>query len=503
MTGGYRLKKIKIKNTKNIGYLEFSIPEEHGVYLLVGANGAGKTTALVCLDRICNKNAFARGFSASRSFGAVDQYSDASISYEIDSPAMCLLFRKKSARWAVAPKGKSGLLSNFGFSTSVFVRADSNRINISDQEIKAGTFEPADAAVKAALNLLFETTKYNQLRRLRNSNGRGRPATYFYVIQESSGKYYSEKRFSAGELALLRLVEQLSSVEDNALILLDEAEMALHPRIQKRLLDYLKRIADEKHLSIFISTHSITMIKATKKNNILLLDKSPEHLNHYTIETPCYPSKAIGSVDYMDNIIYDAVFFVEDDMARVLLKKMLKICCECDRRFTTVTNCIVPVGGYEQTAQLAINTKRQLLGQSCVRAIWDHDVFSEVVPTNALISKLYNDNRSMIFDLGCTPEVWIIGKLENLDGGVVRALRERFHYEVSTILYSSEYCACNSPKPRKLAKQKLDVVISQFSGASGDSAEIVLDAFSQIIIEKAYTVNEIRGIVAPMLAHIE
>ena len=68
------MRKITIDNTKNIHHLEFVLPERSGVYLLVGANGTGKTTLLVCLDRICNPYGFARGFSASKSFGEVDQY---------------------------------------------------------------------------------------------------------------------------------------------------------------------------------------------------------------------------------------------------------------------------------------------------------------------------------------------------------------------------------------------------------------------------------------------
>ena len=48
------MRKITIENTKSIRHLEFKIPEQKGVYLLVGANGAGKTTRLVCLDRICS-----------------------------------------------------------------------------------------------------------------------------------------------------------------------------------------------------------------------------------------------------------------------------------------------------------------------------------------------------------------------------------------------------------------------------------------------------------------
>ena len=495
------MRKITIENTKSIRHLEFLIPDQKGVYLLVGANGAGKTTLLVCLDRICNSNGFARGFSASKNFGAVDQYSNATIKYEMDNPAISLLFRKKTARWAVAPKGASGALNSFGFSSSVFVKADSNRISISEAEIRAGVFEAADTGIKNALNGLFETTKYNRLKRLRNANGRGRPATYFYVIQESVNSYYSEKRFSTGELALLRLVEKLSNVEENALVLLDEAELALHPRIQRKLLDYLKRIAEEKQLTIFISTHSITMIKSTDKHHIILLEDRGQ--GRFNVVNPCYPAKAIGCVDFAENIIYDAVFFVEDEMARLLLKKMIKRCCEADQRFHTVTNCIIPVGGYEQTAQLAINTQRQLLGRSFVCAVWDADVFEETIPSTQRIRDLYEANRNIIFNLGCTPEVWMIEKIESMAPEVVNSLRDRFHYEVGTIVSSDEYRQCNSPKPRKLAKQKMDVVVEQFSAACGDSQEVVREAFADILIDNAYNIGAIRSVVAPMLARIQ
>jgi len=91
------MKKITIKKTKNIKNLEFVFPQSKGVYLIVGPNGVGKTTLLVCIDRICNKNAFARGFSASRSFGEVDQYAEAEITYDTDNPPTSLKFRKKVA----------------------------------------------------------------------------------------------------------------------------------------------------------------------------------------------------------------------------------------------------------------------------------------------------------------------------------------------------------------------------------------------------------------------
>lgn len=251
-------------------------------------------------------------------------------------------------------------------------------------------------------------------------------------------------------------------------------------------------------ITIFISTHSVTMIKSADKNHIISIEETEN--GKYDAVCPCYPAKAIGNVDFIDNVIYDAVFFVEDDMARTLLKRMIQTCCEEDNRFKTITNCIVPVGGYKQTAELAINTKSQLLNRSVVCAVWDADVFTETIPNDEEIARLYNENRRFIFNLGCTPEVWMIEKLERMDVNIVNRIRTKFHTEPSIIVNSNEYRSCNSPKPRKRAKQKMDVVLEKLSVACGEPKEVVLNEFADILVSNAYTVGQIKAIVAPMLA---
>lgn len=242
----------------------------------------------------------------------------------------------------------------------------------------------------------------------------------------------------------------------------------------------------------------LLMIKSADKSHIISIEETDSE--NYKAVCPCYPAKAIGNVDFINNIIYDAVFFVEDDMARTLLKRMIQICCESDNRFKTITNCIVPVGGYKQTAELAINTKKQLLNRSQVCAVWDADVFTEAIPNNADVAQFYNDNQRIIFNLGCTPELWMIDKLERMDANIVSRLRERFHTEPSLLVRSDRYLSGNSPKPRKKAKQKMDVVLEELSAACGDSKEVVLNEFADILVTRAYTVGQIKAIVAPMLA---
>ena len=365
------MRKITINNAKGIKYMEFNFPIANDVYLLVGANGAGKTTLLVCMDRVCNSLAFATGFTNTSSWDKVDQYKNSSIQYDVDNTSV--MFRKRVARWAPTPKNGSGeLLKRFGFSESVFIRADSKRIDVKPDDLRAGNLEAADRSVKLVLNELFETEKYGRLMRLKNPNGRGRQATYFYVIKEGN-MYYSEKRFSTGELALVRLVERIESVNDNALILLDEAELALHPRVQVNLLNYLKKRAQEKNLCVFVSTHSPTMIKAVNKENIYLLKQNVD--GTINVVSPCYPATAIGDIDFENSTTFDYIFFVEDEMARDVLRNLRNRYIGLEPRFATALCAYIPVGGFAQTAQMAVNTQRRVFAQSKVFAIVDDDAF--------------------------------------------------------------------------------------------------------------------------------
>ena len=193
-------------------------------------------------------------------------------------------------------------------SSSAFIKADAQRIAVKQEDLKPGNMTTVDRNVKDALNTIFETDKYERLMRLKNTGGRGRNAVFFYVVREGSGpsiKYYSEKRFSTGELAMIRLVEKVEKVENGSMILLDEAELALHPRVQVKLLEYLRNKAEQKNLWIFISTHSPTMLKETDKEHIILLKRDDDRT---TVVTPCYPAQAIGEVDFACSNIFDYIF---------------------------------------------------------------------------------------------------------------------------------------------------------------------------------------------------
>jgi len=462
------MKKVVLENLKDIKSMEFELPQENDVYLLVGKNGSGKSTLLVCLHRICNSYAFSDNFKVSR-IASIDQYKGASIKFIVDD--LAIVYRKYRARWSASPRSNvQKVLKSFGFSESIFLKADSRRIEAKQADIEEGYFVDVDNNIKNTLNVIFETKKYDKLRHLCIGNGKGRPLTYFYTI-DNGDEQYSEKRFSSGELAIVKLVARLSKTSDNALVLLDEAEMALHPKIQINLLNYLKEQSEEKNLTIIIATHSPTLINNTNREKIILLEpKADETLVH----DKCYPARAIGAIDHMLHSGFDYLFFVEDGMAKRVLNEMIKIYLEMKPEHSKAIRAIIPVGGYRETAKLAESTKKQIFHKVKVFAVLDTDAFEE---------KNGVKESDIVKDLGIIPEVYLIKELETNREIFAEEIRNKYHCEVEGLISSNNYNKCKSPNPSTVVKHKFKVLVEYLAGASGKHEETVTDKIIEMVIE--------------------
>ena len=83
--------------------------------------------------------------------------------------------------------------------------------------------------------------------------------------------------------------------------------MAIHPSAQIRLIDCLNDIAREKGLTIIISTHSASIIRA-QKDVIFLETYSNGRINCIY---HCPPAKAIGAIGMREDTNPDIISLVE------------------------------------------------------------------------------------------------------------------------------------------------------------------------------------------------
>ncbi|MEX0981057.1 MAG: ATP-binding protein [Bacteroidales bacterium] len=139
------------------------------------------------------------------------------------------------------------------------------------------------------------------------------------VVFETDHAKYSEAFAGSGEMAAVRLVQEVFSAEDYSLIILDEPEVSLHPGAQHRLrLFLLEQIKKKKH-QVVLSTHSPVLVEGLPNEAVkvftqnpatgkfrVLSDLTPQE-SFYHIEVPNPNKKTIIVEDELAKSIVEAV----------------------------------------------------------------------------------------------------------------------------------------------------------------------------------------------------
>ena len=143
----------------------------------------------------------------------------------------------------------------------------------------------------------------------------------FAIKYKTSGLAYSEAFAGSGETAVVKLVNDILSVEDYSLIILDEPETSLHPAAQKKLIQFLLKKIKIKKLQVVISSHSPDMIEGMPKEAIKILYENPKS-NKVNIIENVLPESAFLHLGH--SIPNKKMLIVEDDLAKVILQKTLE-----------------------------------------------------------------------------------------------------------------------------------------------------------------------------------
>jgi AAA domain, putative AbiEii toxin, Type IV TA system len=364
--------KLTVRKLKNIDQLEFEIPEP-GAYLLTGSNGVGKTSLLTCLSRLRNSGAFQRGFRSSF-HASLDSHRGASVQYEINGDSVTYTYIEE--RWAPLPRRKGRLLADCGYPDVIFIAADADRVEPKKEEFSPRSVRLTEQRLRDAMNAIFSTDRFNELCYINLHRG-GRNRAYV-IRQMRPGKntmYFSERNFSLGELCVLKLLLSLNDIANNSLVLIDELELAIHPRAQIKLFQHLAGFSVEKNLTIVFSTHSVTLIKSTQREKVLFLQNNDGIV---TCIKGCYPTFALGQITSGEELAPDCVVYVEDDSAKKCVESMLQLYRrEMTTQVAQPTVVVVPLGGFRQILEFLDKAPQLLPTSTKVRALLDEDVKTE------------------------------------------------------------------------------------------------------------------------------
>lgn len=474
---------IAICNLRNIQRLRFSIPDR-GVWLLTGANGAGKTSLLACIRRLGNRNAFPVHFPSSLRSDRLDNHATGTVTYEVNGSEVEYAYRGE--RWTPRPRSASHLFDSFGYPSVTYIGATADRITPRPEDFDTRHVKTVDKQIIAAANQIFQTEKFSNLRSINLSRGVGNDA-FVLALGTSPQTYHSEKHFSLGELCVLKLLRLLKNVANNSMIIVDELEMALHPRAQVELLRYLEGQAKAKSLTVIFSTHSVTLLKTIDHSRIIYLEKQDD--GEIKPIVGCFPTYAIGNIASDEEALPDIMLYVEDLFARDFLNSFYELFV--NEKYTDPTlrpsAKIVPVGGFNEVIGFLDRNRSVLPASVKQMAVLDRDVSDEVISAwkksnnhNKLAK--YDELRRQIAFLPFTPEVGLLELADGNPAAFEQKLRDRFGdnmLHVRSIL--SKYNATlQGAAQRKAAKVVVEELIQYLKTRTQGTDEVIREKLSGV-----------------------
>lgn len=484
--------RIKIRGLRNVTSLDFDLPER-GVWLLTASNGGGKTSLLACIRRIGHSNAFQLHFPASLQSDRLDNHLEGSITYEVDGEEVEYAYRGE--RWTPRPRANSVVLDEFGYPEVTYIGATADRITPRPDDFDPSRVRAVPQEIIRAANEIFETDKFNNLRKINLARGTGNDA-FVMSLGGTPQKYHSERHFSLGELCILKLLKLLRDVRSRSLILIDELEMALHPRAQVRLLRYLEQQARNKRLCVIFSTHSVTLLKSIDRRRIIYLEN--DGAGNIEPVVGCFPTYAIGNISSDEEVVPDAIYYVEDDFGRDAARAFFAR--YADEEFedpnARPTVRFSPIGGFVQTVKFLGESRASLPDHCRQHALLDADVSEET-----LQQWRRNDNHRMLADfqdlqghihfLPWTPENGIVEHALADINEFERALRRKFNDNLIRIRDTIQQFddAAQGPQRRASAKSACSALIDYISDRVNRPRERVQEEVAETFALSAWDEN--------------
>ncbi|MDF9892915.1 UNVERIFIED_ORG: ABC-type multidrug transport system ATPase subunit [Pseudomonas vranovensis] len=126
--------------------------------------------------------------------------------------------------------------------------------------------------------------------------------------------------YPSGWKACAAILHWLNHVQDNSICLLEEPEVHIHPRLQRRMFERVLQIAEEKALQLVISTHSAALINAAISSDVNIFQALGQKIVEANI------TQALDRLGYQaaDLLQANCVIWVEGPSDRMYLGSVRK-----------------------------------------------------------------------------------------------------------------------------------------------------------------------------------
>ena len=130
---------------------------------------------------------------------------------------------------------------------------------------------------------------------------------------------YTSFNTASGEDVIVSMLADIVNAEENSLILIDEIEMGLHPKLQRRLMDVLYRISRIQKKQFIITTHSYAILDSVLPESRIFIDNN--NGNFRVIDN--VPTNEV--LTRMDSERFPVLsVYVEDDVSKRIVMEAVK-----------------------------------------------------------------------------------------------------------------------------------------------------------------------------------
>lgn len=328
--------KIRINDFRHLHNVELDF--KHPITVISGSNRNGKTSVLMAIA--CSHFNFLRqdvvsGEWRRATWSELVRFTNHdsqtvdwtySVSFRTGNLSSTLSGRRsrQTKKWSGVAK-KENQIGHPRFVGDISGRhvclLDVNRINPA-RHLSKSVYRKARRATRSALNeanLIREYISYIlevSYSQIENLTAQG--DSKIYCISYDGGHSCSSFNTASGEDVLINLLEQIMHMPEKSLILIDEIEIGLHPKIQRRLMDVLYIISKSRHIQFIIVSHSYAIIDSVPAESRIFLERNAG------IVTAKAALSTYETLTRMDSYIFPCVeIYLEDDVSHWIVDKAI------------------------------------------------------------------------------------------------------------------------------------------------------------------------------------
>lgn len=298
------------------GWSGQSVQFKFPVVAVVGENGTGKTTLLKSLACCYETDAKSDTYYPSDFFQETpwDRVEGVAIKYSIKQGDTIQGYRisKKTSRWNFGDNRPKRKVIYQDISRTLPLDATAGYARIA----KMGKTETDSENISTenlvylshVLGRQYESARFAKSDVSNHSVG---------LFKRSFGEF-SQYHQGAGEDATLDLFRILESIPTTSLLIIDEVEASLHPKAQRRLIDFLMKLSRKKRCQIVVSTHSPYVLEQLPQEARVLLVPGNQGTN------VIYGASVEFAMSRMDDPVHpEMAVYVEDREAEIWLREIL------------------------------------------------------------------------------------------------------------------------------------------------------------------------------------